>query len=1222
MAKYRIKGLPNNNLQKKQLIPKAQFGAQTNPLYSGSNNLLIKEAKKQVPKSLAKDVRPTIKKQIQDSEIAARKKAESDYVKAVATGKVSALNKPAADAALANAELEREQARLQQQYYDNLYKKERKDYEDAPWVNAQSFIPMLSLFDKGTKIGQFNRDFVADPLNVAEELIWDQDYLPNRNEILRDPSHPLYAYYMKRTGMDQSPLSQALQYVNPFSSAAESSVAMNKGNYRDAAYQFGEGLVKTVGLAAAAETLPAVMGTTVALPEAIAAATGITGTTTLGGALGAGFAGYGLTKLPTTTGKIAKAIETGTKDDWRDAVNETGLNLLDFVGTGEFLESARPFAGALSKQEGAAALLNRAGELAKEEKLLGELKPEIGQVFDRNYYRSQMARLDQENPFDWSTVDNVDDAFKAQTSNDLASIEADMQNLDMRIDDLFTNEPYYEPETFKRLLNQAQEERNALSEMYDQVLGSESLSPKVSNLGLDDIERRIFELQGELKFTDPNDADTIWQIENKIDDLKKERDVLATTNPQYQPEYYQAIRDYQNSIYGYDDATNNVIDAYRAMDQEIETLRQQLSVTDPSDVEAIKAIEQDISDLQSQKDATLGDVMNRQMELYGNPGSRIVPSGNTSTVSPVTTASTPAENLNNVFRQNSELSSISPTNASSEFKPYKFSQNTLDQLNPTIVQRLQNTENPSQLLETLYERFRNNRITEEAYNELVDALFHSLRQQGRSKDYIEDLKNIRTLIDTDANQLAEVYNGSNRSLKELEDWYQNIPDEELDQLDFVFEYGADDINNMYQRLDTDEARRALLNQVYDDRRYMINGERNPNARPFNLRTQNITSEKYTPSEFSNLNIPSEDVEFLKEVTGKGQNMFTGQVYYNDVTAPVEKLTNLNVIQKTENLEPLIKKYDELYQILPNGYAAKNKIMYLLEDLKSTKWMRTTYADELKAAGLTPDEIEGASIITYNTGRSGTGSATKMLVDKDGQVIGTLNVGNRTIVMPDGKQLDVMDIGSTGVNFKFHPYQVGKGYSKFKNWNEAEVYELQTSLSPEYKDLADDIVKAKSKEDLLKIEEKIYEKRLETFPEKVRERTFIKARAKEEVANEMAKINAAKDKAAIKIKQLQSNNNNRWGEALYRASHHGLKDTRGPIVTHEGFVPTNLADPITGEIVTRYRAQDYWYSQMKQMNEKGIPKAKHIYPGGKQSGNYIMIMRKLGGDINKLSRFIG
>jgi hypothetical protein len=1199
-------------------IPKAQFGAQTNPLYSGSNNLLIKAAKKKAPKSLAKDVRPTIKKQIADNEIATRKKAEADYIKAVATGQVSALNKPAADAALANAELEREHARLQQQYYDDIYEQEEQKFQDKPlgkWT--QYGLPILDLFDTSTKTGQFVRDLTADPLNVVEEGIWDQDYLPNRSAILRDPSHPLYGYYMKRSGMDKSPLSQTLQYVNPFSSAAEATVAIRKGDYAEALKQYGEGLGKSAGIAVAMEALPTVMGTTVALPEAIGAATGLTGTTTVGGVLGAGFAGYGLTKLPTTAKKIATAIETGNKEDWREAVNETGLNLLDFIGTGEFFESTRPFAGALSTEEGTAALLNRAGELAKEEKLLGELKPEIGQVFDRDYYRQQMAQLEQENPFDWSTIDEADDAFGSQQLyDDLASIESDMQNLDMRIDDLFINEQYYEPEVFKRLLNEAQEERQVLSETYDQLASYKNAVRDAEETGA----------SGSRAFDD---------------------------------------REYLNSQLGQDQELDQMISAYNNYDDQITALKEELNFgIDPSDIDAATELETQIDALITERDSMRQSATSRMIDLNTNtrpdfvpkPAPTVIPQTpatdaiidlgrslrstqsspgavNTPTAAssfdlnrittPAVTPTTAAPTVDRAAELNDLFTSSSATSGStvSEIKPFKFSQETLNQVDDSLFRRMANNENPSQMLQTLNGRFRRNRLTQEAYDELVDGLFHSLEQQGRSKEYMTDIKNIRRLINEDSDLLRTSYSGSNRNLSDLQDWYKNMDDAELDQIDFIHQYGADDIDTLYRSLDTDVARETLLNQVYDDYRYTLRGERNPNNRPFNLRTQEIHVENFQPSEFSTagLNIPTEDIELLKEVTQKGGAMFTGQVSYADVSAPVEKLRSLSSIQKTENLEPLIEKYEKLYNLLPDG-APKHKVMAFVEDLKSTKWLRTEYAEELKAAGLSPKEIEGASIMTYH-GNGNPGYATKMLVTQDGRVVGTLNVSARKIQMPDGSVKDVMDIGSTGVNYQFHPYSVGKGHSKFKTWTEAEEYMLKESLSPEYKDLAGDIVKAKSKKDLLDLEDAIYEKRLNTFPEEVRDKSFIKARARDEVSDVMKKINESKEKVKIRKEQLESNNNNRWGEALYRASHHGLKDTRGPIVTHEHFVTTGLPDPITGEIISRRRAYDYWYSQMKQINEKGVPKAQHLFPGGAGQGNYIMIMRKRGGNIPKLSKFI-
>ena len=301
---------------------------------------------------------------------------------------------------------------------------------------------------------------------------------------------------------------------------------------------------------------------------------------------------------------------------------------------------------------------------------------------------------------------------------------------------------------------------------------------------------------------------------------------------------------------------------------------------------------------------------------------------------------------------------------------------------------------------------------------------------------------------------------------------------------------------------------------------------------------------------------------------------------------------------------------------------KHKVAEFVEDLKSTKWLRTEYTKELKAAGLSPKEIEGASIMSYQG--AGPQNTYKMLVNKDGEVVGTLSLVQKHVDMGNGVIKDVMDISYSAVNYKFHPYSVGKGHSQFKTWTEAEEHLLKESLSPEYKDLAGDIVKAKSKKDLLDLEDAIYEKRLNTFPEEVRDKSFIKARARDEVSEVMKKINESKKQAKVKIEQIETNNNNRWGEALYRASHHGLKDTRGPVVTHDHFVNTDLPDAVTGEIITRRRAYDYWYSQIKQMNEQGVPKAQHLFPNkptGHGSGNYIMIMRKRGGNIPKLSKFI-
>lgn len=1247
-------------------IPKAQIGLQTNPLYP-SNNLLIK--KQPVKKSLAKDTRPSLKKQNEAAQKIYRKKVqEPAYIKALATGNLSAFTPGVANAVIANVELERQKNRLENDYYSDIYEQEEKKFEKKPLTKwSQWGMPILDLFDTGSKVGQFVRDFGADPLNVGEELIWDQDYLPNRSAILRDPSNPLYPYYMKRTGMDRSPMSQMLQYVNPLSSGAEATVKIRNKDYMGALGEYGEGLGKAAALGVGIEALPGIMGTTVALPEAIATATGLTGTTTVGGVLGAGFAGYGLTKVPETSEKIAKAISSGNKEDWREAVNATGLNLLDFVGTGEFLESTKPFAGALSETEGAVALANDAKRLAREKEILGP----TANTFDANYFRNALQQYEQENPFDWSTIDDVDSGFEAQIYNDLASVESDMHTLDARIDDLFMNEHNYDPEVFKRLLNDAQEERQVLSDTYDQLaeyknqFNLNNLSESeyqtwdapefnereyynsfkgVIDQNLDNMivqynqyDDKISELLDKLNFgIDPSDINKASELQNSIDELQVLRDNVGKSIHQEVGQLYGldgldsfdeiSEAEWLRSLEGQDDMLDNYINTYNTYDARINQLRGQITSSTNSD--EIVNLKNQITDLKKIKDEVIRAANDRNEQIISGARRPVQPYSSTAQ-SPivVNTTVSPADRaneLNTIFTENSAYSG----SIVSDIKPFNFSEETLNQLNDNIVSQLSNAENPSDLLSSLNYRFRRNNLTQEAYDELADALFHTLKQHGRSNEYIKDLKNIRRIINKDIDLLDTTYTGSDRSLSELKDWYKNIKDDELNQLDWMYQYDADDIDRLYRLLDDDEAKKVFLNQVYDDYRYMLRSERNPNNRPFNLRTGEIKVSNFKPSEFSNANvdISEDDLKLLKIVTQDGIDLFTGKQRLGNhpIMSQPEKLKNLNAIQKTEDLDNLIDKFGQLEAALTDP-RLKLKVLQFVEDLKSTKWLRTEYVKELKEAGLNPQGIQDASIISYQTGNPTL--ASKMLVTKDGEVVGTLDLTPIDVTMEDGTVKPIMDISYSAVNYKFHPYGVGKKYSKFKNWNEVEEHLLKESLSPEYQDLISDIAKAKSNEDLINLEDKIYEKRLKTFPEEVRDKSFVKTRAKGEISKISDEIKQAKQKVKTKINQVEQNNNNAWGEALYRATHHGIKDTRGPVVTHEHFIDTDLPDPITREIITRPRGKDFWYGKMKQfkkINGVDVPKASHLFPNrpkGYHSGNFIQFNWKRGGNIPKLRKFI-
>lgn len=210
-------------------------------------------------------------------------------------------------------------------------KKDESDYNMLK--DSYDELPFWDVMGGQDKFGLGWRDFAADPFNVVEEAIWDKDYMPNRHMILRDPSHPLYNYYKKRTQMDESPFSQALQYINPFSSAAEARVAISKGDYGEGAKQFGEGMLKTAGLLALPEVIAA--GGSYVLPGA--ASIGLPGLTYTAALEGVGMA-YGATQLPTTYSFIEKAVKSGKKEDWRAAVNQTATNTLDFIGALDFFK--------------------------------------------------------------------------------------------------------------------------------------------------------------------------------------------------------------------------------------------------------------------------------------------------------------------------------------------------------------------------------------------------------------------------------------------------------------------------------------------------------------------------------------------------------------------------------------------------------------------------------------------------------------------------------------------------------------------------------------------------------------------------------------------------------------------------------------------------------------------------------------------------------------------
>lgn len=174
-------------------------------------------------------------------------------------------------------------------------------------------------------------DYLADPLNSFENDVWEGENgrIPQSRFIVRDPDSPFYDATKERLQYDNSPLNSFLNYINPFSSAAEANVDYEKGNYSNMLGNLAEIPLKTVGALAA----PEVLGAVSALP--------LIGGATVGTLLNAGFAGLGAYEA--VKGPLAKdvseAITSGLSSDWRKAVNEGLLVSSYFLGLGELSET-------------------------------------------------------------------------------------------------------------------------------------------------------------------------------------------------------------------------------------------------------------------------------------------------------------------------------------------------------------------------------------------------------------------------------------------------------------------------------------------------------------------------------------------------------------------------------------------------------------------------------------------------------------------------------------------------------------------------------------------------------------------------------------------------------------------------------------------------------------------------------------------------------------------
>lgn len=1148
---------------------------------------------------------------------------------------------------------------IQDAYDEELYQQILRENKDKPLINPFNTTP-FGIFDSSNKLGQFTRDFVADPLNVTEELIWDQDYMPGRAEILRDPSHPLYNYYTKRTQMDKSPLSQMLQYVNPFSSAAESSVALRKGDYGDAALQFGEGLVKGLGAAAGSELFVAGSALPVALPEAIGAATGLTGTTTVGGLAGLGFAGFGMTKLPRTADKIAKAIETGNKEDWREAVNETGLNLLDFVGTGEFLNSEKALAETLSNENRAGKILNQSGKTSSSKTL--ELEEKLNQI------RNQINELNANRETRYSAMTN--DEF-----NYLISTYADEEA--KLINEISKTKELASPQAYANLSEEAlipAEESNIttqtsmlnryekLTNQYDDLVKQGDELNQELQLDPNITEERYFQIKEKLAEIDQRKNDIVQVMEYAMRSRASRRsgnNILPGLSADEQVMYNQLSNQRGTGSVGYNNMSLNTEGLYASLNNtriEInEMLKSQMltgkemSLQEKARFEELlttaRDLENNINDAQ--------DLLSTMRQIHAQSVAQAAPVTSTGRIEELVTLAQNETELRQLMQNSSDL----PTRNFGNIFQNQVSDNLYQRLNnadSNSIRRVgyyleNNTVNVPNYNSAFEELAQSNIVRsgddiadKKIFNEITEAILNQAKRDGRSERYTEDLRNIsKRMFEKGWNWKQDTYTGKSRKLNELEKWY-----EESKMLN--------DINSesieMYESLETSEARKAFLEQLQDDILYEIEGVTNPNNRLFDPYSGDIYNVNYRPFGIKKIknvepDISDLDIDFLKTRLNPDE-MFKnnpgdrGLVSLGDLSAPVETIKSKDLIVNTKDLDGLISKYQKLYDKLAANHGINDPVAFkvdtVLSDLKSTKWLRTTYVDELKEAGLSADKIKNSSIMTVSD--TPTYGISKNLVNSDGEIVGTLNLSPETITLDDGSRFTYQTIGTSAVNFHFHPHSIG---GKFAERGAESLEKAIETLTK--RNISDAIQQG----DILEPYDSFVAKYLDEFlknPENTKELQdlIVKDLLKNSISKRPELVKQAQYDAKTIIWELKnvykdskktidqviSNNNNKYGEALYRAVHNGIKDTRGPVGTHQHFVNTNKVSPITGIPDSRPRAQPFWHKLLKDVkgSKDGTSKARFAAPNSargreKDYGTIILLNRKKGGNIGKLKKFI-
>jgi len=871
---------------------------------------------------------------------------------------------------------------------------------------------------------------------------------------------------------------------------------------------------------------------------------------TVGQAVNAGFVAHGVSKLPETGGAWYDAYKSGT-GDYRDAIEKTFWNALDFAGAGELKSPLKLQAATAEKTLAETPLqkfMGKTGVTAK------EIANTHVDDFDSMAFTDDFDNLLTERYMQ----DDLAEAFRR--------IENRSNQLPKPPNELYIDPVHLEPalagDGSKAALTA---ERDWLMDEY-KSLGLENYDNYINDAP-QAISQRASELEVEIA-TLNNRLRT--QVQNATTSSPAAADIMNFRN---QPGYISSTEEAVNEIpFLSDEALNAKYDhlSEEQVDLMFNTANVPMTPEAKLRYDELNNILRDVSRERNHR-AAVDNAFTTRVQL------------------PVDDIEEFAHNPFAGLRGERDIE-ITPLRRDTALR---INSNVVPGTGGrTVAETLAMHDNPLNAMIDVRRFAQEGIIGENSAADLMTSLRQEIKKMpikgDEKKFFIKEAKRI-------SNVPKDVpYTGSALTDRELDKLMTAIPLEERTAIFDKYGYTVDDLIQFDGKYGAnDQLMNVAQNQVYDDIRYLRDhGIPNPNPPVINFKTGEISELLQQESELANIGLSEETLKTINETRYSGtlneqrvKPKTSGVVEYNYVEEQqIHKLKDISIIPETKDLDKLIKSYEEAVSKLKDG-DIKDALTTQLEDYKSTKWLRTEYADELKAQGLTPSEIEKASIISNHGGR-------KNIIDGKGNVVGTLNAyAAKTYEGTKG-----FKIGSTGVNYKFHPYNLK--HSKFKSWDKAQEY----------------------------FEKQVLEKNLATITNEA-DRTnpiMIKHFKRQ-----------AKVKAEELVKQLQDNNNNRWGEALYRGVHHGVKDTKGPVFTDQHFVSTSLPDAFTGTKIERYRAENYWNSQMKQLNELGVPKAAAVkmpstHPAYSQYDindlnnlppTNLVIKRKQGGDIDKLNKFI-